>query len=180
MSTWEDFKRNVKHTAQRAAKKTEEFADAATLKIKITNKEITRDGEYRTLGKLTYQKLKSGGENQKLTEEISKSIEKLDVCLAELAALEAEYEDLKAKKETDKTDKSKSSAPTGEEIMEDFNRARKQGDDDLISAKAQVENAKAHSDDANSELEKAKLLAQEAESLADDALELSMDALKED
>ena len=177
MPTWEEFKKNVKRTAKRAAKKTEELTDVATLKIKITNKEITRDGEYKSLGKLVYQKLKADeNEARSLTQDISESIEKLDKCLAELSELESEYERLKSRLSTEKKSNSDAekeySAPSGEEIMEDFKRARAQGDDDLDTAKAEVERAREQAG-------KARLLAEQAAQDADDALELSMKALEE-
>ncbi len=107
MSKWNDFKKSVGYYADKTAQKTRELTDTASLKIKIASKEADRDSEYKNLGKLTYAKLKdSSSENsERLTMDISKSIEALDSIMAELDSLRAEDEKRKAEKEAEKAAK---------------------------------------------------------------------------
>ncbi len=107
MSKWNDFKKSVGYYADKTAKKTRELTDTASIKIKIASKEADRDTEFKNLGRATYAKLKnaSGEDAEKLTLEISKSIETLDLIMTELEALRAEEKKRKAEKDTEKAKK---------------------------------------------------------------------------
>ena len=107
MSKWDDFKKSVGYYADKTAQKTRELTDTASLKIKIASKEADCDTEYRKLGKLAYAKLKNtdGADSDKLTREISETIEKLDTLLSELDSMRAEEEKRKAEKEAEKSTK---------------------------------------------------------------------------
>ena len=107
MSTWNDFKKSVGLFAEKTANKTRELTDTASLKIKIASREADRDTEYKRLGRLTYSKLKSTDESksERLTLEISKSIEKLDEINSEIGALRAEEDERRAAKEAEKAQK---------------------------------------------------------------------------
>ena len=104
MPTWNDIKKTVSSLAEKTATKTRELTDTASLKIKIASREADRDTEYKRLGKLTYKKLKNTDEeySERLTVEISKSIEKLDEINAQISELKAEE---KARRETREAEK---------------------------------------------------------------------------
>ena len=114
MSKWDDFKKSVGYYADKTAQKTRELTDTASLKIKIASKEADCDTEYRKLGKLAYAKLKNtdGADSDKLTREISETIEKLDTLLSELDSMRAEEEKRKAEKSTKKGAENKSKQNT--------------------------------------------------------------------
>lgn len=122
MSIWNDIKKSVGLFADKAATVTRELTDTASLKIKIASREADRDTEYKRLGRLTYSKLKSTDESQseRLTLEISKSIEKLDEINREIGALRAEEDERRASKEADKakTDAERDAEKKGEENEE--------------------------------------------------------------
>ena len=107
MSTWNDFKKSIGSLAEKTANKTRELTDTAALKIKIASREADRDTEYKRLGRLTYSKLKSTDESksERLTLDISKAIEKLDVINAEIGALRAEEAERHAAREAEKAQK---------------------------------------------------------------------------
>ena len=104
MPTWNDIKKTVSSFAEKTATKTRELTDTASLKIKIASREADRDTEYKRLGKLTYKKLKNTDEeySERLTVEISKSIEKLDEINAQISELKAEE---KARRDTKEAEK---------------------------------------------------------------------------
>lgn len=104
MPTWNDIKKTVSSFAEKTATKTRELTDTASLKIKIASREADRDTEYKRLGKLTYKKLKNTDEDysERLTLEISKSIEKLDEINAQIAELKAEEKARREAKEAEK------------------------------------------------------------------------------
>lgn len=104
MSAWNDIKKSVSLFAEKTANKTRELTDTASLKIKIASREADRDTEYKRLGKLTYSKLKNTDEysSEKLTLEISKTIERLDEINAQIKDLKAEEDERRASKEAEK------------------------------------------------------------------------------
>ena len=136
MSKWDNIKKSVSSFADKAAKKTEELTDLASLKIKIANKEAARDNEYKFLGKLIYEKFKNEDETfaQKAASDIAEHIKKLDDISEELNKLHIEYDNIKKSK--DKSDKSQSSQTQDDDpdIMNEFNSAREQGDKDAQEA----------------------------------------------
>ena len=112
MSKWDDFKKSVGIIADKTVSKTRELTDTASLKIKIATKEADRDAEYKTLGKLTYAKLKKLNipDAESVTERISESIEKINTLNAEISALKAEE---KARLE-------RLANPTAEDLLKDI------------------------------------------------------------
>lgn len=156
MSKWDDFKKGFGDFADKTVGKTKELTGSATLKIKIANKESDRDQEYRRLGKLTYAKLKklNGSNSAELTAKISETMAKLDVIMADIAALKAKEDELKAAREAEKAAKAAARKAMDEEdeedeeeeidlvIMEEFNEARREADEEYEKAKKAVEDIK--------------------------------------
>ena len=152
MSKWDEFKKGIGSFADKTVGKTREITDSATIKIKIANKEADRDQEYRRLGKLTYAKLKKldVSDSAKLTEKISEVMARIDVIMADIAALKAREEDIKAAKEAEKAAKAAARAASEEEedeeeasiIMDEFNEARREADEEYVKAKKAADEAK--------------------------------------
>ena len=156
MSKWDDFKKGFGDFADKTVGKTKELTGSATLKIKIANKESDRDQEYRRLGKLTYAKLKklNGSNSAELTAKISETMAKLDVIMADIAALKAKEDELKAAREAEKAAKAAARKAMDEEdeedeeeeidlvIMEEFNEARREADNEYEKAKKAAEDIK--------------------------------------
>ena len=154
MSKWDEFKKGIGSFADKTVGKTREITDSATIKIKIANKEADRDQEYRRLGKLTYAKLKklNVSDSAKLTEMISEVMARIDVIMADIAALKAREEEIKAAKEAEKAAKAAARAASEENneedeeeatiIMDEFNEARREADEEYAKAKKAADEAK--------------------------------------
>lgn len=153
MSRWDEIKKSLGTLADKTATKTRELTDTASLKIKIATKEADRDAEYKTLGKLTYTKLKGHKDSVAITEQISETIDRLDKINSELAALKNEEkarreakEAEKAAKEAEKAEaeeKAKARAKAEEElVMEQFNEVRKEADAEYEKARNAAKDAK--------------------------------------
>ena len=152
MSKWDEFKKGIGSFADKTVGKTREITDSATIKIKIANKEADRYQDYRRLGKLTYAKLKKldVSDSAKLTEKISEVMARIDVIMADIAALKAREEDIKAAKEAEKAAKAAARAASEEEedeedasiIMDEFNEARREADEEYVKAKKAADEAK--------------------------------------
>ena len=152
MSKWDEFKKSLGDLADKTVNATRELTDTASLKIKIANKEAERDLEYKNLGKLAYEKLRSATVGDDLTEKISVSLGKLDRIQKELEELvaadkarkEAKDAEKQAKKEENEQKKAKKT--DGDEldlsVMEQFNEARTAADEEYEKAKAAAEDAK--------------------------------------
>ena len=56
MSSWNEFCKNVKKTATRAADKIGQTVDIATLQVKLSTAENKLDEAYATLGRLAYSR----------------------------------------------------------------------------------------------------------------------------
>ena len=152
MSKWDEFKKSLGEFADKTVNATRELTDTASLKIKIANKEAERDLEYKNLGKLAYEKLRSATVGDDLTEKISVSLGKLDRIQKELEELvaadkarkEAKDAEKQAKKEENEQKKAKKT--DGDEldlsVMEQFNEARTAADEEYEKAKAAAEDAK--------------------------------------
>lgn len=162
MSKWEEFKKNLGEIADKTVNKTRELTDSAALKIKIANKEAERDTEYKNLGKLAYKKLKKleDHNSEETTAKISQALEKLDEINKELKDLKAEEKARKDAKEAEKAEKEaeKEAAKQAEKqaekkakaeeeklnmaVMNDFNEARKEADNEYEKAKQAADDAK--------------------------------------
>ena len=75
MSSWNEFCADARRFANKAAKKTEELAHTASLRLKLEGVKNKLSAHFEKLGRLTYKQLKSG-ESQ--AEKISKVIETID------------------------------------------------------------------------------------------------------
>lgn len=153
MSRWDGIKKGLGVLVDKTASKTRELTDTASLKIKIASKEADRDAEYKTLGRLTYAKLKQHKSSDAITERISETIETLDKINAELAGLKAQDKARREAKEAEKAAKeaekaqtearAKEKADADEElVMEQFNEARRDADEAYAKAKTAAEDAK--------------------------------------
>ena len=154
MSKWDNFKSGIGSLAGKTADKTREITGAASIRIKIANKEADRDREYKLLGKLTYAKLKkiSLGDGEDLTVKISETLEKLDKILSEINALKQKEAELKASKEAEKAARAEARRAKEEAeyeddddydevVMDQFNAARKEADAEYEKAKQAAEDA---------------------------------------
>ena len=156
MSKWDDFKKGFGDLADKTVEKTKEITGSATLKIKIANKEADRDQEYRRLGKLTYAKLKklNVSDSAELTAKISETMAKIDKIMAEIAEMKAKEEEIKAAREAEKAAKAAAKRAQDEEdieeeeeeydsvVMDEFNAARREADEEYEKAKKAAEDAK--------------------------------------
>ena len=179
VSKWDNFKKSVSNFADKAAKKTEELTDLASLKIKIANKESARDNEYKALGKLIYEKFKNTDEtlDKEMAAGVAEHMKKLDDIFEELKNLNAEYNNIKKSKEnSDKSENSSQTKADDPDIMDQFNTAREQGDKDAKEADAQSADAKVYAEQMAKEdsvkteqaEESAKQAANDAQKAADD------------
>lgn len=155
MSKWDDFKSSIGSFAGKTADKTREITGAASIKIKIANKEADRDREYKLLGKLAYAKLKklNVSDAEELTAKISETLTKLDKILSEINALKSKEDEMKAAKEAEKAaraaeKRAKEASELEDEddefdaiVMDEFNKARKDADAEYEKAKKAAEDA---------------------------------------
>lgn len=152
MSKWDDFKKGFGDFADKTVGKTKELTGSAALKIKIANREADRDQEYRRLGKLTYAKLKklNTGDSAELTAKISETMARIDKIMAEIAEMKAKEDELKAAKEAEKAARAAKRAAEEEDdevdliIMDEFNEACREADEEFEKAKKAADEAKDH------------------------------------
>ena len=101
MANWKEFRASVGRAANKAWIKTEEFADHASMQVKLKTLEAKRNAQYELLGKLTYRQIKSGESQAEqiapVIEEIDTLREKARVLLAEIEAAKKAKEEKKAK-----------------------------------------------------------------------------------
>ena len=95
MATWEDFVSGAKKTFNKAAVKAGEVADCAAESIKIESLKIKLCEKYEELGRIVYEEVKSSKTNAARVGEKA----------AEIDALLAQIEELKAKKKNKKSGK---------------------------------------------------------------------------
>lgn len=101
MADWDKVRKNLGNAAQKAKKKTGEFASDASMQIKLKSLERKRDQFYEQLGKLTYRQLKTG-ESQ--AEKIAETIEALDDIRAKHRAQAELIEKIKRERAEKKND----------------------------------------------------------------------------
>lgn len=165
MSSWENIKSNVTSFAKTAAKKTEQLTDTAIFKVKISAKENEISNQYKALGALVYQKLKEDDSDNaaELTEKISECVTKLDALRAALDKLKAEYkkhiESTKPQKKVSVSVGNGKAEPDAE-VLEGFNKARAEGDENFAVATDLADNAAEISAEAQK-------LAEDAQAIAD-------------
>ena len=92
MSKWNDIKGGVSKAADKTAKKANELASAAALRIKLRAMNAKLSEKYEMLGRLTYKQLKS---ERSQAEQIAKTIESIDKQREAIKALKARIEEEK-------------------------------------------------------------------------------------
>ena len=100
MADWKEIRASVGRAANKAVRKTGEFADMASMRIKLKALELKRNEQYELLGKYTYRQLKSG-ESQ--AEKIAPVVERLDELRAKIQALVTDIENAKKENEEKET-----------------------------------------------------------------------------
>lgn len=93
MSKWNDIKGGVGKAADKTAKKANELASIAALRIKLRAMNAKLSELYEALGRLTYKQLKS---ERSQAEAIARTIESIDKQREAIKALKARIEDEKA------------------------------------------------------------------------------------
>ena len=93
MSKWNDIKGGVGKAADKTAKKANELASIAAMRIKLRAMNAKLSDLYEALGRLTYKQLKS---ERSQAEQIAKTIESIDKQREAIKALKARIEDEKA------------------------------------------------------------------------------------
>lgn len=101
------FMKNAKKATKKAANKTMEFADIASLNIKLQGLNVKLSEKFEHLGKLSYKKLSGVGEisedsvsvEDATVDEIAETVEAIDKLYDEISRLKAE---IKARKEMQK------------------------------------------------------------------------------
>ncbi len=84
MSTLGDIGRGVKRAATKAVVKTGDFADTASLQVKLARKEANLADLYEQFGRVAYQKVKAGASADRKMKIL---IEKIDIVRAEIHAI---------------------------------------------------------------------------------------------
>ncbi len=163
MSDWNKIYGDAKKMAKKAVEKGGEIGELATLKIKILAKRKNISDEYKFLGAYVYKKLKSDSAEAQaeLTEKIGVCVNNIDTYLVELARLTAEY---KAKADAMKpAGESEEFTVTPEEVMEQFETAKKEADEAAETAEALAVEAEELAAEAKELAKAAETLATEAE-----------------
>lgn len=107
MSKWNDFCKSVKQLTEKAIKKTEEFTDVASLRIKIKTLEGKISEQYENLGALTYSSIKDGSDNK---DAVMRITAKIDSYLADIAAYKLKLAKIEEDAKTTKAQKAPESA----------------------------------------------------------------------
>lgn len=124
---WNDIKKNISEITGKAARKTEELANLAEIKIRIAKLSSEKENEFLRLGKLTYKKLTTEDETlgARLTQKISDTVDKIAELEDKIAVLSAEYEQKKQEAEAKKQAKKAKESEFGEdeintEVLDSF------------------------------------------------------------
>ncbi len=104
------FMKTAKKATQKAANKTMELADIASLNLKLQSLNVKLSEKFEYLGKLSYKKLSGVGEisdeispdSDTTVDEIAETVEAIDKLYDEISRLKAE---IRVKKEMQKTNK---------------------------------------------------------------------------
>ena len=111
---FDSFMKNAKKATKKAANKTMELADIASLNLKLQGLNVKLSEKFETLGKLSYQKLSGVGEiSDEITpagdadttvDAIAETVEAIDKLYDEISRLKVE---IKVRKEMQKANKDK-------------------------------------------------------------------------
>lgn len=137
MVNWEKIKDDARSLAKDAAKKAEAATDIAIFKIKISAKKSLIEEQYKQLGELVYKKIRctcDGPDRQEMIKRISECVLKIDALKDELDELLWEYKQYKEKNSRVNVSVSSSDMKRDEDIMEEFDEARKAADDEYKAA----------------------------------------------
>ena len=77
MSSWNEFCSDARRFANKAAKKTEDLAHTASLRIKVEGIKNKLSANFEKLGRLTYKQLKSGESQAEKISEVLSEIDEL-------------------------------------------------------------------------------------------------------
>lgn len=99
MANWREIRRNIKRSASKAVSKAGDLSDNASLHIKLAQKESTLAQLYEQLGRVAYQKIKTG---ETETEKAKVLIEKIDIVRAEVYTIKSAFKEKETKKEADR------------------------------------------------------------------------------
>ncbi len=107
MANWKEIRSSVERVAKNTINKTEEIAESASMRVKLTTLNSKRDALYEKLGRLTYKQLKAG---ESKAEEIAKIVTEIDKVLDDIAKQKAKIEEAKAEKAQAKEEKKQAKA----------------------------------------------------------------------
>lgn len=150
MVNWEKIKDDARNLALDAAKKAEAATDLAVFKIKISAKKSLIEEQYKQLGELVYKKIRCSGdgdERKELIKRISECVLKIDAVRGELDELLDEYKQYKSKNSRVNVSVSSSDTERDEDIMEEFDAARKEAEENYQAAIALSDDARRCAED---------------------------------
>ena len=111
---FDTFMKNAKKATKKAANKTMELADIASLNLKLQGLNVKLSEKFETLGKLSYKKLSGvceisdetipAGDADTTVDEIAETVEAIDKLYDEISRLKVE---IKVRKEMQKANKDK-------------------------------------------------------------------------
>lgn len=99
MANWREIRRNIKRSASKAVSRAGELSDNASLRVKLAQKEATLSELYEKLGRVAYQKIKTG---ETETEKAKVLIEKIDIVRAEIYTIKSAFKEKEIRKEEDR------------------------------------------------------------------------------
>ncbi|MGN1095714.1 MAG: hypothetical protein ACI4QR_04930 [Eubacteriales bacterium] len=100
MSSWDEFISSAKKAFNKAAVKVNDLADSAADSIKIETLKLKLAERYEELGKIVYEEMKSTSDVS-AAEKVADKTAEIDALLAEIDALKARKEKRKAASGTD-------------------------------------------------------------------------------
>lgn len=99
MANWREIRRNLKRSASKAVSKAGDISDNASLRVKLAQKEAALSELYEQLGRVAYQKIKTGTmENEKA----QVLIQKIDIVRAEVYTIKSAFKEKQDKREAEK------------------------------------------------------------------------------
>ena len=98
--TWNEFRKQVKSTAGKAADKINQAADIASLQIKLSSTERRLSAAYESLGKIAYKHFTEENEND--VEKVTSAVGAVQAIQTDIKLLKAQIEQLKRQGEEKK------------------------------------------------------------------------------
>ncbi|MBO7310118.1 MAG: hypothetical protein J6U86_01850 [Clostridia bacterium] len=112
MAKWNEIRSSVSRAANSTVKKTEKFAETASMHVKLARLMSKRDEQFEKLGKLTYKQLKT---DESYAEEIAAIISQIDSLGIQIVKQKAIIEQAKAEKEAKKAKKAQADMQSADE-----------------------------------------------------------------